>query len=192
MKKKSYYSIAVTTLLTAILMHLPLKAEKTRQMDEARELFYSAVENGKIVNEAKDAFKTLWENDKIDSGLALTYLGAIEALKGKHSSWPHQKLRHVNRGLRMMDAGIKADPANLESRFVRGSTCHSLPSFFQRQDTARADFLTIIELLPEQINEYDADVVNGMIDFISKNFAMTDSQRGRLQSLKNEMANNED
>ncbi len=185
MKQNNGFSIAVAVLIAGMLMHGSSEAGKSLHLNQARELFYSAVDDGKVVDKAVLAFTSL-EDDSNSTGLALTYLGALEALKGKHSFWPHNKLKHVKKGLRMMDEGIKADPTDLESHFVRGSTCHFLPGFFNRQDTAKADFLKIIELLPEEKHKYGKDMINGMIDFIWKNFEMTDAQKAKLQAVKME------
>jgi len=151
---------------------------------QGRERFYKSVEDKTQIDSAMHLFQTIRETDKAREGCAITYLGALIALKAKHASWPLQKLKFVKQGLAMMDKGISISPDDLEALFIRGSTCYHLPFFFWKGDDAQRDFRKIVMMLPSQIDAYDPALMVNAIQFISKHAELDGDDLETIRKLK--------
>jgi len=184
MKRSRQYSFLI--LLTLFLLHSNALPNKT-ELADARQLFYQSVENKQYLDSAIIAFKRLNYDAQIDSGLVNTYIGALYSLKGKHAFWPQEKLKWVNQGLKIMDEAIQQTPDNIEARFIRGTTTFYLPFFFNRQESAQADFREIIRLLPGYYLEYETQLILNVIDFLEKNTQLTAKERTQLLNIKNDL-----
>ena len=117
-------------------------------------------------------------------GRAITYIGVLTALRGRHASWVYTKYNLVKKGLKIMDEGIQQSPEDIEALFVYGSTCYFMPFLFGRNDDARNAFLKIIELLPENIQYYDAPLMNDVINFLIEHTKLSNDQIIRLTGMK--------
>jgi hypothetical protein len=116
-------------LFMVIFVHITGRLAFAFEQDkiiQARQLFYLSVEHRDTIDKAIQLFKEIGEN-KTYEGVALTYTGALTALKGKFAFLPITKYRRVLKGLHMMDQGIEISPDNLEARFIRGMTCYYQP-----------------------------------------------------------------
>lgn len=69
------------------------------------------------------------EKNKNESVLFLGYLGALQTINASHVSNPITKLKTFNKGKQNIEAAVKADPNNLEIRFIRLSVQKNAPSF---------------------------------------------------------------
>lgn len=155
------------------------------KLQQARNLFYNSVENKKHINESMELFKQL-SGIKEYEGRALTYIGALTALKGKHSFLPQNKFKWTNKGLDIMEEGIRKNPEDIESLFIFSSTCYYLPFFFNRDDDAQQNFKNIIKLLPKHMNQYEPEIIKNVIHFLLEN-AELDTQEYEIVNdlLKN-------
>jgi hypothetical protein len=115
---------------------------------------------------------------------AKTYIGALVALKGKHSFWPQDKLRWTNRGLEIMDEALAAAPEDVEALFIHSSTCYYLPFFFKRSEDSQAKFGAILGLLPSQYAAYDPQLVRNVVNFIFDHAQLDDQGREQLNQLQ--------
>lgn len=136
--------------------------------EQGRKLFYAAVEDKEQIRPALDIFHKIMHDNPQLEGRALTYIGALEALKGKHAFLPHNKYHHTIQGLFIMDQGLAKNPQDIESLFIHASTCYFLPFFFNRHEDAKRHFKAILELLPETYESYDAEMVHNVINFITQ------------------------
>lgn len=59
----------------------------------------------------------------------LAYLGAFQAIWAEHTWNPSQKLRTFNKGKGNIEKAVKADPDNVEIRFVRYTIQSKSPKF---------------------------------------------------------------
>lgn len=155
-------------------------------LTEARTKFYLSVEESQMIEPAINQFKMIMNDDSL-KGVSLTYIGALTALKGKHAFMPYQKLQYVQKGLRIMDEGIAIDPDNLESRFIRGSTCYFLPFLFRRKEQAQNDFDFIITRLDEKAVLYNRDMMRNVIDFLFEYAELTPEEVQTLKTVKNKV-----
>lgn len=159
-------------------------------LSEGRNLFYLSVEKKEYIDSAIVIFNKLNCYSQVEEGLVNTYIGALYSLKGKYALWPREKLRWVDRGLKMMDEGILQSPNNIEARFIRGTTCFYLPFFFKRQETAHADFKQITLLLPTLYHQYDSQLILNVIDFLEKNAQLNLMERNQILNIKNHLKPN--
>lgn len=167
MNKKLFY-IILFYLVSSFLYGYTEPNENIAKLKQARNLFYKSVENKKFINESMELFTQLSRIEKYE-GRALTYIGALTALKGKHSFFPQNKLKWTNKGLAIMEEGISKDPEDIESLFIFSTTCYFLPFFFNRNDDAHQNFKNIIKLLPEHVNEYEPEIIKNVIHFLLEN-----------------------
>lgn len=149
---------------------------------EGRKLFYASVDDKQNIEPAIEIFNRLMESDKY-KGRAQVYIGALTALRGKHSLLPHSKWKWANKGLDIMDKGLSMAPDDAEALFIHSSTCFFLPFFFNRGDEAQQNFKHILEVLPEQIDDYNPGLVINMLEFIQQHGKLDDSEQTKLDSL---------
>ncbi len=171
------FSILVVIL---IFSNISWPADSSGSMlEQGRQLFYKSVDKESYIDQAIAVFEKLQQDQ--DKGLALTYIGALTALRGKHAFLPQNKLKWTNKGLEIMDKGIEASPENIEALFIHSSTCYYLPFFFHRADQAQENFNKILQLMPEHKQDYDAEMIQNVLKFIQEN--------GELDKKDQEMIN---
>jgi len=158
--------------------------DRENLLHQGRVLFYEAVEDKSKIASAVDIFQQIIQLDKVYEGRALTYLGALTALKGKHAFLPHQKLKLVKQGLTLMDNGMAMSADDVEALFVHGSTCYYLPSFFRRGDDAQRDFKKILRILPAQMQAYDIALIDNVLKFMVEHAALDANEREYIRQLK--------
>lgn len=155
-------------------------------LEEGRVFFYQSVTDKSSIELALARFEQLSQQSEY-SARARAYIGALEALKGKHATFPHQKLKWVQQGLVKMDQGIEAAPEDIEARFVRATTCFHLPFFFNRKEQAQVDFKTIVELLPENFQYYTPELIGNVIQFLEAHAALTAAESDTLNRIKQQL-----
>jgi hypothetical protein len=160
-------------------------------LDLARSHFYKSVKQEAFIKPAAVLFEALSRDERL-SGLSRVYTGALVCLQGKHVFLPIRKLQYVNQGLAIMDEGITLDPGNIESRFIRGSTCHHLPFFFNRGDTASVDFQVIAERIPRYYENYEPEIVIHVIEFLLEKAELKIQELEMLTKIKEWLSIHED
>ncbi|MCF7805401.1 MAG: hypothetical protein K9N46_06310 [Candidatus Marinimicrobia bacterium] len=159
-------------------------------LHRGRNLFYTAVESEVALDSAQAAFKQLLsEYSQEYGGRAQTYIGALTALRGKHALWPQKKYKYVMEGIDQMESGVAANPNDIESLFIYGSTCYHLPSFFGKSKEAQEAFRQIVALLPEHADQYDADMMENVIEFLRANANLDSSDMMTLSTIAKELGN---
>jgi len=185
---------ALAGAAVCMMMFQPVWGAGTQEPDSlmarARLLFYDSVEHRESIEKAVTLFEQIGR-DETKKGVTLTYIGALEALKGKYGFFPMAKFSHVKEGLKIMDRGILESPLNIESRFIRGMTCHYLPFFFNRKDTAAEDFFMVIQRLPLDYKDYDRSLVKNITGFLLENIDMTDDERDTVTRINQEVSADE-
>jgi len=156
--------------------------QQTEILSQGRLLFYQSLDQESKIEPAEALFEQIAGSAEYGAR-AKTYLGALTAIRGKHSFWPHKKFILAKQGLAMMDRGLEENPDDIEALFIRGSTCYYLPFFFGRQNDAQRDFKHILEQLPGQWRRYDRDLVVNVIEFILENGDLSADERERARRL---------
>lgn len=166
-------------------------ASETIPLDRARTLFYVSVEQADSIDTAIRLFRKISEHD-VYEGVALTYIGALTALKGKFAFLPTTKYKRVLEGLELMDQGIEKSPDNIEARFIRGMTCFYLPFFFNRKETSRKDFKNIVRNLENAAGQYDAALIMNVTDFLLEHAELNGKERDGIEQIRNRTQENAD
>lgn len=156
-------------------------------LKQARLLFYAGVEDKTKIEPAIAAFEELRRMRPEWEARALTYIGALTALQGKHSLLPHDKWLKANQGLKIMDQAVAQNPYDVEALFIHSSTCVFLPFFFKRGKDAQIKFRQLVRLLPEKHNEFDREMLQNVIRFISERAKLSQEETATLNRLKNEL-----
>ncbi|MBN2030589.1 hypothetical protein JW824_10125 [bacterium] len=182
-----YMPFFLCLLVTFHTTNRSVLALEENKITLARKLFYQSVENEERLEEAFNLFEEIGENESLE-GLALTYMGALTALKGKYAFLPITKYRHVQKGLQLMDDGIQKSPDNIEARFIRGMTCYYLPFFFNRKKTAREDFKIIVKQLNTECHYYDTELIMNVTNFLLENAELNQEEIEIIQNIQNQIA----
>ncbi len=161
--------------------------DSTGLWSAARQQFYQAVNEKQFLTPAVLKFEALCDQYPAYQARFRTYLGALEALKGKHAFWPHQKYQHVIRGLARMDSAIAQNPDDLEALFIHSITGYYLPGFFNRELLAQDYFKKIVVILPNNFQAYDAELVRHVIEFLKQHAPLTPAENARLENLRLKM-----
>jgi len=150
-------------------------------MENARKLFYQSVKDEDKLEKAIIEFEEIKKNNPQMNGVTTTYIGSLTMLKGKHAFWPHKKVEYVNEGIKVMDKGIAADPKNIESLFIYGSSCYYLPFFLGKKDLAIEKLRNIIPLLDEKsIIKYDSEILTNALKFILEKIELTPEEKSKV------------
>jgi hypothetical protein len=160
-------------------------------MDSARLLFYGAVKDEKKLEKAIEEFEAIKLKNPKMSGVSTTYIGSLIMLKGKHAFWPQKKIAYVNEGLEVMDKGIEADPNNLESLFIYGSTCYYLPFFLGKSKLAKQKLKYMVEILnDENITNYDKVIMTNALKFVNEKIDLSDDDKNKVNQFLNKLSVN--
>jgi len=191
-KKRGMLIEATLLLLGLGFMGNPQIYAEPAAMDSllayGRTLFYAAVENEETIDDAETVFSQLANRSPELKGRALTYLGALTALRGKYASWPQKKFDYVQQGLQEMEQGIAHNSEDIESLFIYGSTCYHLPFFFGRSNEAQEVFDKIITLLPAQHQNYDPVIIRNVIAFLHQHAELDSDSLSVLRKTEKDLS----
>ena len=107
-----------------------------------------AVEGPVNIQFIKESYSLLNKAYAKDKSHAITtaYLGSITTMMAITVEEGLQKMKFVNRGIRLLDKVIRDNPDNVELRMLRGRNSLNLPKFFNRARIAVLDFSHILKL----------------------------------------------
>ena len=172
----------------ALFVNFPLLSSNNSKLEEARLLYYSAIDEEDNIEKAIKIFEEIISKDRSLKGLSITYIGSLTAMKAAHTFWPNNKLDYVNEGLEIMEEGVALSPNNIEALFIQGTTLYNLPFFFGTSDDAESNFKKIINLLNDKsITEYDHEILSKTIDFILENAELTDQEKKKARKFRQKL-----
>ena len=189
MKLKGFFHVSLVLVVIFSLWLRGVTADESvkEMLEVARKQFYASIEDEKQIEPTIKLFEHIERMEPKHTGRTQVYIGALVALKGKHSFFPHTKLKWANRGLAIMDSGLRKDPDDIETLFIHGAACYHLPFFFRRADDAQRDFKRIVKRMPLQIHTYDPKLVKNIVVFLLENAKLTHDEKTYLQTLKNSL-----
>jgi len=182
---KTFFLLAATVLNFAAPIYA---AETDSLLTKARLQYYASLKDKSKLEPAIALFKKIGELEARLQGRAQTYIGSLTAVKAKYAFWPHQKWKWAKSGLRVMDAGLAQSPNDIEALFIHGTTCYYLPKFFGRSDEAQRSLREIVRLLPEQVHDYDPQMLGHAIKFLMDKLKLTDAEREHLTMINAKLA----
>jgi hypothetical protein len=148
------------------------------------QVFYDSVNNAKYIEPAIELLQNIAAGEVNECGRLTIYIGSLYSLQAKHAVWPHQKLSFTKQTLSLLDKGIALSPNDIETLFIFGVTCFHLPGFFNRQYMAQHSFRKIVRLMPEQMHQYDPELLKNVIEFISLYEDLDKNDRGGSIEIK--------
>lgn len=150
-------------------------------MDSARQLYSQAVKEEDKLELALVQYEQIKKENPALNGVATVYIGSLTMLKGKHAFWPHKKVEYVNDGIKIMDKGLNADPNNLESLFIYGSSCRYLPFFLGKKDLAIEKLKKMLTLLDDiSIKKYNTDFLLNAMKFITEKVDLSPDEKAKV------------
>jgi len=162
-----------------------------QELQHARQLFYQSIDDEQKLKPAIELFQKIYDEQEPLRGRALTYLGSLYAIQGKHAFSPYKKFNSVLKGLKIMDQGLAVNADDIEALFIHGSTCHALPFFFNRKDQAQQNFKKIILLLPTEATHYAPELIVNVIEFIETHCSLNADEIQTLVQLKERVETDE-
>lgn len=152
-------------------------------LEAARKDYYKSTKEEKYIEKSIKKFEKLKTNQNY-KGVADTYIGSLIMLKGKYAFWPNQKLKYVEDGIKKMDEGLNADPDNIESLFIYGSTCYYLPFFLGKKQLAIDKLKKLVRVINiDSINNYDNKILKNALKFILEKIEISNSEKNKLNKI---------
>ena len=102
------------------------------RLERIRAMYFLSVDEGKWADRAKDSLSAIQSSIPSASEEEVTfeaYRGALQVVRAKHARWPANKLKHLQRGARILDGLVAENPDNLEVRYLRLASYLFLPFF---------------------------------------------------------------
>lgn len=186
---KHYTVVFITLMIFNVSAKDEVEAMERSLLSESRQQFSISVDQEDRVVPAIELFKQLRIEFPELSGRAEVYLGALEAIKGKHAFWPHQKITHVNAALKMMDKGLAQNPDDLEALFVHANIYYNLPFFFATKDEGARNYGRIVELMPREYQNFDKKFILDVIDYYQNELKRPQDEMTVLAEIKNKILN---
>jgi hypothetical protein len=149
---------------------------KAQEMEVIREKIVRAIDNSLMT----DSLYTSLEKEKDRPAVKTAYMGALLALKAKHTWNPYYKLRYLNEAENTFAQAIKQDPQDIEIRFLRFSVECNVPGFLGYNKNLESDHGMIITQLEKgDYGSADKKLVVTIIRYL------INSKKCSLDQLKN-------
>ena len=159
------------------------------RLERIRALYFLSVDEGKWADIARDSLSALKVNIPSASEEEVTfeaYRGAIQVVRAKHARWPPNKLKHLDRGARILDGLVDREPENLEVRYLRLASYLFLPFFLRRDDSVAADLQSLVAYLPEDSGTFSPALYQAVVQFVLENGSLEEEEKARLEAALGE------
>lgn len=130
-------------LLTALLLVLSGSLSSACNIDEIRARFSKAADDEKTASSLLETLK----NCPQKSSLITAYIGATEALMGKHAFLPTSKYSWCKKSESDFGSAVTKDPESLEIRYLRFAVESNLPSFLNMSKHVDEDRKKMMQLI---------------------------------------------
>jgi len=128
------------------------------EINEVRLLYKNASKNSRKCDEL---YSKLDVKEVEQHPVLLGYKGAAQAIRAKHSFFPHLKYARFREAMQILDRAIIKDEHNVELRFLRFTIQSNSPAFFNYRGQIQEDKKIITEALPQITDD------EGLIEAIS-------------------------
>jgi hypothetical protein len=159
------------------------------RLERIRALYFLSVDEGKWADIARDSLSALKANIPSASEEEVTfeaYRGALQVVRAKHARWPPNKLKHLDKGARILDGLVDREPENLEVRYLRLASYLFLPFFLRRDDSVAADLGTLVADLPEKPGAFSPALYQAVVEFVLENGSLEAEEKARLEGTLGE------
>ena len=119
-----------------------------KSLEELRKQYEQAV----IEEEAAEDLWEWLENYEGTDGATLAYKASARALMARYSWNPYNKLSYLKESMKVFSKATKADPDNIEIRFLRFAIQHYIPSFLELSEEIHEDKKVMMENLSKYVD----------------------------------------
>lgn len=185
-----YRKILLILFVLGVVQQIPAgqKGQVPAELFTARQWFHESVEDKSKIEPALDLFHEISKEYPELEFRVQVYLGALTAIQGKHAFWPHQKIRLVKRGLKMMDEAMEQANDDLEALFVYAVLNKNLPGIFGREEKADQAFLRLLKLLPTGYPNYDLSFISDMLVSLKNHLELSAQELADIENIEKELA----
>lgn len=113
--------------------------------------------------------------------LTTAYLGALDALKAKHTWNPYFKIKYLSLSEKLMQQAVDQEPHNIEILFMRFSIQHNVPGFLgyaKNLATDREEMIT--QLSRKNYGTADRELTISIIKFLIDSRRCTAQENDKL------------
>jgi hypothetical protein len=171
--------IRVLVLLTAFLSLTGVCRADNNQQDlkQLRKKLILAIDNGQTT----DSLYKILDKEPKKTALTIAYLGALDALKAKHSWNPYSKIKYLNVSEKLMQQAVAEEPHNIEILFMRFSIQHNVPGFLgYGKNLVRDREQMIAQLNNKNYGTADRELTISIIKFLIDSKRCTLAENDRL------------
>lgn len=147
---------------------------------QLRQRYYAAVQSSSVTEKLYGELKKQTK----PSPIILAYIGSLEALKAKHALNPYYKIQYLKAADQTMRKAVKADPDNLEIRFLRYSYQYYVPEFLGYSEEKKEDVAVIVaQISAGNFRKQDKDLVKNVLGFLEETKAVSLSELNKLNAV---------
>lgn len=128
-----------------------------------------------------DSLYTMLDRLHQKTPLTTAYLGALGALKAKHTWNPYFKIKYLNLSEKLMQQAVDEEPHNIEILFMRFSIQHNVPGFLgyaKNLVTDREEMIT--QLSRKNYGTADRELTISIIKFLIDSRRCTPQENVKL------------
>jgi len=165
-----------------VLLLLATVSVASEQVDirQLRQRYYAAVQSSTVTDKLYAELK----KQQKPSPVILAYVGSLEALRAKHALNPYYKIQYLKEADQTMRKAVKADPNNIEIRFLRYSYQYYVPEFLGYSEEKGEDVAVIVaQIYARNYRSQDIALVKNMIGFLAETKAVSVSEIEKLKAL---------
>ena len=160
-----YVFVALLLVLFGAAVSRSAAQDYVREIQEVRNLYLASAEDASLIDSAFSVLDGM-SAEMRKSVMARAYSGALVVMRAKHAFWPGRKLKHVRRGLRVLDELVLEYPRHAEVRYLRLISCYYLPGLFKRGASVADDFRVLSEVVVDLSNVLEPDLYADLIVFL--------------------------
>jgi hypothetical protein len=164
-----------------LLITQQIAANGVADIQSLRKRYYAAVNSAKITDKLYEELQSA----SVKPAIVQAYIGSLEALKAKHAYNPYSKLQYLKQADQSMRQAVKADPDNIEIRFLRFSYQYYVPEFLGYSTHKEVDVQVIVkELLAGNFPPADKALMKQIVGFLEETKSVSPAV---LQALQNRL-----
>ena len=156
-------SIIITLSLTFCFI-IQASAQAITSKKQLRQQLIRAINNSNTTDSMYNSLIAI----PVKSPVIVGYIGTLQALKAKHTWNPYSKMKQVANAEKTFEKAIKADPHNLELRYLRYSVEHNLPKILGQSKNMDADKQEMLKQIAQHTTE-DRELVINVINYLLQN-----------------------
>lgn len=158
-----------------IIVFLISAAGTAQDLNGIRSAYLKAVESAEITAQLDGVLAKINSSNK---PVLLAYKGAVSTLKAKFAKSRSDKKEFFKEGVSLIESAVKADPSNVEIRYIRMSVQENSPRFLGYHKNIAEDKEYILK---DYKSISSADLKKLVKDFVLKSENFDDSEKKSFQ-----------